>query len=446
MGFTSVDNSGFKDMINQIKDNTDKLKKSPAQRLQDKSHIYSTFYNVNMDHSTVHQGTEDIQDDIGPDSPMRYDKIENCLMFGLNDWDPTSDDVDYKGISIENENVSVIPADTFKPYEGSFFSLEIQDHSILYKIFKVERTLLENIPMYKIEYEPAVHSDEPEYNEIEDQIINEYQLLTDNIGTEAKSIVLNSELTQLEDIKKLTESINSILFDKFYDTRSKSYILDEGSELFYSPFVIEFLKTTNTLYHPKYGNKVMLSHELLKDNNFEYYFQNSIYVDVMKQEYPELNDYRFSMINIPDTSYEFSFTSLSQYIDRNLYSIDKNKVVLDNFDKIKELQTTDEEYEGFVIIINDYELTMDSFEEIWKTLEINDIQDKLTKVDEFLDYYINNGEPDFDLLDTKDIFETDTIDYYMKLPLVLFICRYYYNNQIGKSLVGYNTLFSNKIL
>lgn len=420
MGFKEISrNTDFKDKINQIKKNTDRLRKSPAQRLQDKAHIYCDFYNVNLDHSTVHPGTEDIKNNIGDDSPLRFDKIKDCLMFGLEDWETRKEDDDFKGFTIDRENESVIPADTFTPIENSFFKLELDNKVLLYKVTHVERTMMENIPMYRIEYRAEMSDENKNFGKIEYQVINEFSMLHENIGTDKKVIIQDDEIEDLENLKIFIEKLNHLLFNQYFDTTSKTYILHQGNEIYYSPYVIEFLRTSKTLYHPKFENKIMLSHESTKSKDFDYDFQTSFYIKVLDNIQPNEDDYKFNKFRLPSTSFIWALTSLSFYVEEDLYVIDKNKETL---------------------------LLEDLLELEENKFELKNIKETDDTINNFLDTYIEKNEIKWEDLDLKYIFENKSKDYYFKLPLVLFICRHHYNNKIGKSLVGYNDMFNQKLL
>ena len=419
MGFKNInENNNVKDIINQIKSNTDRLRKNPAQRIQNKTHIYCTFYNINLNETTVHDGSGDIREAIGEDSPVRYDKIIDCLMFGLNDWETNKENDEYEGFKINRENVSVIPSDTFDPVENSFLKLEIENETILYKVTSVERTKTENIPSYRIEFEAEYSDEDDAYHQIEKQVVNEYVFLHENIGTDKKVIIQNSKIEVLENLKVFINKLNDLYYTQYYDEQSKTLCLINGNTIYYSPFVVEFLKKSPTLNSGKYGNKLMLSHELSTDDNFLYQFQNSFYIKVLDGLELNENDFIFSNLNVSYDSIEYNFTGFSFYIDKTIQLIEKNKKVLDSY----------------------HELGNEDL--IFKLSEFG-TEDE---VNLFIKTFIEENKVNWEILDLRSIFNNKSLDYMFKLPLVLYLCRAEYNNKIGKGLVGYNDMFNQKLL
>lgn len=421
MGFKNVNKKNkFRDSIKSIKKNTDEIRKSPAQLVQNRSHIYCTFYNVNVKESTVHPGTEDIRTDIGSDSPLRYDKIEDCLIFGVEEFDSSQDRDDVAGFDSDHDNEAIVPADTFKPIERSFLKLEIENETILYQVQHVERTMRESIPFYKIRFEAEVHDEDEGYHEIEDQVVNTYTFLHENIGTENKTIIKNKELDKLEELGVFIRKLNNLYYTQYYDKKSKTIcLLEDNKYLYYSPYVIQLLRDSKILYDMNHDNKLILNHELITENDFDYDFQNSFYVKITNNEELTEKDMKFVYTTLGSKDIQFNFTRLNYYCDKEIRCINKNKTILKQSDymdveNVINLSTPDENSES--------------------------------SVDKFIYRYIKNDEVHWKDLDIEEIYNDKSVEMMMKIPVIILLCRYYYNNNIGKSMVGYGTLFDKKIL
>jgi hypothetical protein len=418
MGFTNINKTSIREKINTVKDNTEKLRKSPAVKFTDRTPIFGTFYNVDEKKSTTLSGTDDIQNDIGDDSPLRFNKIIDCVMFGLEDWSKNKEDDEYKGMRIENDNVSIIPLDSFKPIVNSFFTLELDNHVYLYRVTKVERTMIRNQSNYKIKYEKAFSDEDSEYTDIEEQVIDEYTMLYDNIGTDLKSIIKNNVIDNLEVIEKSIDKLNTLYMSQYYDENTETIILKLPNEIIYSPYVSQFINESDILYDSKFGNKIISPIEFSIENNFSYNFQNSFFIKVMNKDTLTKKDMTFTVRYIDDNSFEFNFTSLNIYHNRDIKVIERNKVIYDMFDMGMDVDL----------------------------LELSEPSETSSNtIDIFLYNYLN-GVFDISLLDFDNIFNNYCLDNFFKIPLILFIARYEYNNKIGQSMIGYEEMFSNKIL
>lgn len=418
MGFTNINKTSIRDKINTVKDNTEKLRKSPAVKFTDRTPIFGVFYNVDEKKSTTLSGTDDIQNDIGNDSPLRFNKIYDCVMFGLEDWSKNKEDDEYKGMRIENDNISVIPLDSFEPIVNSFFTLELDNHVYLYRVTKVERTMIRNQSNYKIEYEKAFSDEDTEYTEIENQVIDEYTMIYDNIGTDLKSIIKNNTIDDLEKIEKTIKKLNTLYMSQYYDKNTETLIFKTPNEIVYSPYVSQFINESDVLYDSKFGNKIISPIEFNTEMNFKYNFQNSFFIKVMNKETISPEDMTFTARYLDEKSFEFNFTSLNIYHNHDIKIIERNKTIYDMFN-----------------------MGMDA-----DLLEFKTPSETSTdSIDIFLHNYLNDTF-DITLLDFDNIFNNYSLDSFFKIPLVLFIARYEYNNKIGRSMIGYEEMFSNKIL
>lgn len=419
MGFKNINKQNLKNTLDTIKKNSERLRKSPAVKYTNRTPIYCTFYNVDINESTIGEGTDDIRDDIGENSPLKFNKINDCVMFGLDEWSKNKEDDEYAGMKIERENVSVIPLGTFKPIVNSFFKLDIDDEVFLYKVTSVEKTILQNTSNYKITYESAFSDSDPEFNLIEDQVIKEFTFLYDNIGTEYKVLIENNEIIELEELNTFTQKLNNIFYSSYYDQKTNCIFYKDNGNLTYFPLLIEFLINSNTIYDIKDDCKIILTHEFSRVNNFDVKFSNSFYLKIINRETPTENDMKFTIRYLTDNDLEFNFTSLKIYYNYEFIILEKNDRLFEMHEELGEVDL--------------YEFNIPA-------------SDSTDNIDIFLYNYIDTGEIDTSLLDLQYIYNNPSVEYMCKLPLVILLCRNLYNNKIGKSMVGYEEMFTKKIL
>ena len=118
---------------------------NPFYMFTDKHPTPVTFYNVNDTQSTLDDGTKDIQDVIGPDAPLRYNKITHVLLFGIERISTELEIGDYGLENSEVEGECILPPGTFKPYADSYFTIDhITKNKCWFRITKVTTDTLEN--------------------------------------------------------------------------------------------------------------------------------------------------------------------------------------------------------------------------------------------------------------------------------------------------------------
>ncbi|MFW6015908.1 MAG: hypothetical protein ACOCRK_05685 [bacterium] len=127
---------------------------------------------------------------------------------------------------------------------------------------------------------------------------------------------------------------------------------------------------------------------------------------------------KFTVEYLDNNSFEFNFTPLNIYHNKDIRIISKNDTIFKMHDHGQEVELL--------------ELSVP-----------NEISNN--PIDLFIYEYIN-GNFDITLINIDEIFSNYSIDNMFKIPLILLIVRYEYNNNIGQSMVGYNEIFSNRLI
>lgn len=418
MAFTNINKLDIKDKIKSIKSNAGELKRSPVIKFTDLTPVFGTFYNINIKASSSLTGTDDIQNDIGEDSPLRFNKINNFVMYWGELWDRTQEDDEYKGMRIEGNNRAMIPRDSFEPLVNSFFSLDFDKHVYLYRVTHVQKTALRNESSYVIEFERVFSDEDDEHGLIEEQVVENFTMIYDNIGTELKSIIKNDIINDLEVLEKKIKKLNTLYMSQYFDENTETIIIKNPNTIFYSPYVTQFITEGNILYGDEYGNKIILTEQFGLEEDFKFMFHNSFYIKTLNKEQLIEEDMKFTIEYLDDNSYEFNFTPLNIYHNRDIVIVSKNKTIFKMHDYGQEVDLL--------------ELSLPS-------------ESSTMSIDKFLHEYIN-GNFDISLIDIDEMYNEYDINHMFKIPLIIFIVRYEYNNKIGKSMLGYNEIFSNRLI
>ena len=81
------------------------------------------FYNINTTKTTLDESTRGNYSELGPNSPIRYNRIKDAILYGITRMDIDLDITDFglEGTDISGE-AYVLP-NTFIPYPGDFFTI-----------------------------------------------------------------------------------------------------------------------------------------------------------------------------------------------------------------------------------------------------------------------------------------------------------------------------------
>lgn len=196
-----------------------------------------TYYNPDISGSTLDEGTKQIFESVGEQSGLRFNKINNVLLYGL---DKISLDIDITEWGTESnpiEGEATIPPNTFKPYPEGYFVIAYLGKNIFFRVVAVKLDTLENgANSYKIEYKLDNFD-----LDMTDQIVGEFDMVTGNIGTDYKAVITSGEYKFIDAIQDITSNLKEYYNSLFFKRRVQTYIFAYGDSFFYDPYMIEFI-------------------------------------------------------------------------------------------------------------------------------------------------------------------------------------------------------------
>lgn len=206
-----------------------KILNNPYYLFSDKKASKCTYYNLNTTMTTLDEATRGNYGEISPDSPLRYNKIKNFLIYGVGKIEPDLDINEYglEGQDIGNEAV-VLPY-TIVPYPGDFFILESLGSKFLFKVTEVKPNLLDTgATMYKINY---VLSSSDGIEDIEPQVVRRLNFVISNLGSNFASLIEEDVYNTASAIEDISSRLKNYFISLFYDDRiqSFSYKYDEST-------------------------------------------------------------------------------------------------------------------------------------------------------------------------------------------------------------------------
>jgi hypothetical protein len=420
MSFTNIkrkDDIGNREAIKSITNNDKKIRSSPFMKGIDRTNIFATFYNVTD--STFLHGTDDIYQRVGNDSPVKYTKILDAVMFGLAEFTKEKDESEYSGFRIVRENTSLIPSGSFEPKVDSLFKLEIDNYTIMYRVKKVDFERIESNPFYIIEYEKEYIETDPEFFGVESQVINTYRFIYDHIGTEKKALILNEDFNTAEDIKKLRDLMNDMFICNFYDKGYNSIVTIKDNIIYYSPYLNKFIRHINMIRNLDSHQILILSDDHCTEDKLDWKWRQSFLVKLCNKQPVTANDYMFTRRVVDRSNYEMMFSPFRYETDLSLYVLERYDNALNN--------------------------PLDFPEEMF--VGIQDVETSSEPIDSFILSYINDVVDYSILKDNIDhISQQIDIDHMHKLPLIILILNIEYNKLIGYNILSYDTFFRNRLV
>ena len=158
----------------------DYLKKATIDysRFFDGRSTFVTYYSRNNISSLYENTLDSAVEIIGSHSPIKYNKIENFVLYQFPNLDLNIDESDM-GLITEIDGEAIVPPDTnIEPLVDDYFYLDGLPEKFLFRVNKVSPDKISGNQFYKIEF----HLEFYDIDSIEKQVLNTYIKDFDNLN------------------------------------------------------------------------------------------------------------------------------------------------------------------------------------------------------------------------------------------------------------------------
>ena len=389
----------------------DNLVEGAKSRLNNPFYIYGdrkptivTYYNINHNASTIDKGSSTLYDDIGQNSSLRFNKIENFHLYGLEKINVNLDVGEY-GLESPIEGEALILPNTIVPVPGDMFIINhVIDKPYLFMVTGIGiDTLYTGANFYKISYK-LTRTDMDALTSLETvQTIKRFTYKAGNVGTTLTPLI---ESNQAELIDKIEDNIDTLLnyyMNLFYKNSVQNFILEYQHMYLYDPYLIEFM-IRNKLFALSGNNYFHVEQAVYIGDTFALEYDHTIFKDIeIKKSNMRLN----SVYPVP--------------VD------DPNSLLVDRLESYYKLSNK--------VMYKDYDNPIN-----WLDMDLLDrvINNELYDEDSNLYYrnllilYMNNKE--FDITDKimnsiMDLEFNYTKELFYMIPILVFILKSYVNKQ-----------------
>lgn len=268
-------NTEYTNVMNSLIDGfKERLKSNNLYAWNDKNNTIVTYYNVNTDLTTLDTAALIAYDNKGAFSGIKFNKINNFMVYGLEKIALMMDTGDFGLEAVEISGDAYILPNTIIPYQGDFFIINHEKEKILFKVIAVHPdTLDDGANFYRIEYKVTDTGDD---DIIANNVAFTYELIFNNIGTNLKPVILSDKYRVVQNLDLVIEEIKNFYTDLFYTDRVQTFIFKYGEAHFYDPFLIEFLIRTKILSGGG-RNYIYLNHQIAPYTTFSIDYERSFF-------------------------------------------------------------------------------------------------------------------------------------------------------------------------
>lgn len=303
--------------------------KSPSSRLLDTTPTFTTYYHIDVNESTTDEGFIDVENVIGAKSPLRYNKIDNMPIYGLEQIVIQLQDND-AGIDGSYDGEATILPGTIKPNQNDYFIIPILKDTYLFRVTEISYDTIMPDNFYKISFELEYIDDEVLDN-LNKQVLDDYNCILENIGTEEKCIIEKSVFEKRNAIIKKYRNIVDFYMSMFYNERHNVFLAEmNDGKLLYDPLQTEFINKHNLL-NEKNNLKVTILTDEYTDTKRKYKYNKSIYRFIELQDLKLLTPFYYSLlpgVTLRGSSFYAWHEKRVNVLDIPLYTKDTGNFIL----------------------------------------------------------------------------------------------------------------------
>ena len=239
----------------------DKLN-SQYTRFLDQTPTYVTYYNINSIETTVDLGFSNVEKILGNGSPIKYSEVKNLPVYGMEQIQLQLDE-DEEGLNSSFDAELIILPDTIQPYPDDFFIIEHKGFEFLFRVTNVEYDTIKSNNFFKIQFTVKYVTPE-ESVKILKQVTEKYTCVVENIGTQDRCIIEDDEYALLLQMKALYKEISERYKLFFYRKKYNAFVYIDPCDLkmgIYDRYLNTFIQKHGLLYDTESHRTIYLNNE-----------------------------------------------------------------------------------------------------------------------------------------------------------------------------------------
>lgn len=256
---------------------------NPFYMFSDKKGSDAIYYNINTSMTTLDEATRVNYSELGTNSPIKFNKIYNMLLFGINRIDFNYDVTE---IGLESDPITgeaLILPNTIVPYPGDYFLLTQINKPYLFKVTAVNQNILDDESvMYRINYTLIYTKQTP----IDSQVVKEFKMISGNIGTNFSCIIESNEYDTIKTIEEYTLKLKEYFYSIFYNSKVQSFTYKRANNVrIYDPYLIEFIIRNKIL--DGMSKYIHVCQQMFLDNMFSVIYDKTIFAAFENKDFDE---------------------------------------------------------------------------------------------------------------------------------------------------------------
>jgi hypothetical protein len=345
------------DLVNKSVLDFEQRTDSQLNRFLDTTPVFTVWYHINNPESMADVGWKDIEQLLGPNSPVRFNRISNVPIYQMDQVLTNLSQTEY-GADIEYEGDGVLIPNTVIPDPNDFFMIQHLHSIYMFRIKEISYDTMRPNGYYKISFF-LMYTDEDSLDYLRKQTIEGNICILENIGTERNSVVADIDYEHITKLEKMANEMIDMYMDLFYNTRHNCFLgnIDEYNR-FYDQYMHTFIKD-NSLVNIKNSVQTIYAAPKVYDKQSKTkYLQTVWYWIEHDHQLKYMNEFRFNVFKAAN----YKRSSFERYIEEDIaisdmYSTDTTIATVDFFSTefVEDVKSGHlEEYNDYMKVIGRY--------------------------------------------------------------------------------------------
>ena len=290
---------------------------SPLSRFIDKTPTFTTYFHIADDASTTSEGFNSVDDYLGDSSPIRYRRIENFPLYGLDQILLQIEDTD-QGLDRSYEGEATLINSTITPCQNDMFMIPSLKDFYIFKVITVNSDHIMSDNYYRVGFS-LQYIDREKATWLNKQTVEKYNCVLENIGTEKKCLIRSDIYDKIGKLEEMYTNMVDIYISVFYNERYNCFLgeLDGPCTLLYDPFQVEFM-LRHDLMNQKNRLDVIVPTEHFTDSKRRLKYERSIYRFFERRDVSLISNFKYNTfqgVNNPETAF-------AHYVDNTVFIVD----------------------------------------------------------------------------------------------------------------------------
>lgn len=229
----------------------------------DKNPIFVTWLHINSAMSRSDVGTGGVNSDVGERSPIRFNRINGLPTYNLPEFKPDAS-YDERGYDIELDitDATLLP-NTIKPIIGDYLIVALPNTiEMAFRVNDFRYNTIQSNDFYQYSAD-LKYTGKDLIKKFESQIVEEYETIFENIGTEDKCFILTKDVEKIQNIGKLFLELREMYFENFFDRETGTFVCKNNPSQrdywLYDKNVERFIMDTEIYYTENDEKSVVLT-------------------------------------------------------------------------------------------------------------------------------------------------------------------------------------------